>query len=215
MRIDPDAVRERLPDYDDLMQRGAVDLVEKTQARVTQLSDKMLEKAVACQRSFVFDASGKDRDWYLGLIRRLVEAGFEVTIVLAYCRPEVARARCDERAEINGRYVDAAYFKHAHAQAPANFIRYAQHAKRFILIKNDQLYPVWVWHRSAEGGVVHQRQFLEDYLARFADSSELAGSFPAEPGLARHDPWFLHVRGFMETRPGWDLSLETSYSEEG
>ena len=217
LRIDPDAVRENLPEYPALMHSG-VDVVAQTSEQTNQLTDAMLEKAIREGAGFVFDASGRDREWYLWLIRRLMQSGFETTVILAYCRPQVARRRCDQRAAHNGRRVSAGYFELTHTSIPGHFLHYAQAADRFLLVRTDTPNPACVWWRTAAGDIVLQPGFLEEFMDQAAAQSGLAdslpGSFAPRPTLASRDPWFEGLCQRMHSLPSWDLSLETIYHPE-
>lgn len=215
VRIDPDAVRETLPEYRELMQRGVDNLAEQTREQANRIADEILENAFRNRHSFVFDASGRDKKWYLELITALNESGFETVVVLAYARPEIARVRCDERAQINGRTVSQEYFSTTHSRVPAHFLDYARAASRFILVKTDGNHPRWIWQRQAGGDVTHHAELLADFLEQHQETHAGApGSFAGNPALDTHNGWFEQARRRMESASAWDLALETSIRRE-
>jgi adenylate kinase family enzyme len=215
VRIDPDAVREQLPEYASLMHQHIPDLADRTREKVNLITDNKMDAAVSEKFSFVFDASGRDRDWYLGLIRRLDDAGFETTVVMAWCNRKVARHRCDERARINGRVVSSQYFRQVHAVVPANFIHYMQAANRFVLVKNDEENPLWLWYRNTSGDEMPHPEPVQAFLEQWGDGQgSLPDSFTPAPSLCKSDAWFNHIRQRMESGPCWDLRLETSIRPE-
>jgi predicted ABC-type ATPase len=213
IRVDPDAVREQLPEYDQLVRQGRRDVVERTRDRVNQIADSLLEHAIHDQKSFVFDTSGRDAKWYQGFMRYLKRKGYEVTIVMIYTEAMIARERADERAEINKRHVDEDFFNETHSLVPGYFLeKYIPLADRFILIYNGGEHPTWVWYCTSEGEIIRNGDLLKDFLNRF-EGAGISGEkrCPVDIQLNESDRWFEEIRQKMEASSSWDLQLETSY----
>lgn len=211
-RIDPDVIREKLPEYDRIARSGTPRLAELTRSETNRIMDNLIAKTIGEGKSFVFDASGRDLEWYKNLIQTLQEKSYEVTVVMVFTDPAVARRRCDERAEVSGRVVDKEYFLETHLVVPRNFLAYGSLANRLILIQNSGLKPVWVWHRSLTGDVIFDTQAVKKYLLEFgweeAGKQEMQIDWTQKQDL---EGVFKSIKVEMEAKPGWDLSLETSY----
>jgi len=217
IRVDPDAVRERLPEYDQLVRQGEVDIVARTRDRVNQIADALLDHTIREHNSFVFDASGRDAKWYQGFMRRIKRKGYEITITMIYTEPDVARKRADERTEINKRQVDEEFFTETHSLVPHYFLeKYIPLADRFILIYNGGKRPLWVWYCMSTGEVVRNEHLLNDFLSKFGgDGISKRHNCPPDVRLQESDLWFEEVRQHMEASSSWDLHLETTYRVPG
>lgn len=217
IRVDPDAVREQLPEYDQLARQGRGDIVARTRDRVNQIADSLLEHAIREGQSFVFDTSGRDAKWYQGFMRHLKRKGYEVTVAMIYTDAPIARERADERAEINKRHVDEDFFNETHSLVPGYFLeKYIPLADRFILIYNGGKRPRWVWYCTSRGEVVRNKRLLNDFLSKFGDEGAVTRKkCPEGNRLRESDRWFDERRRKMEASSGWDLQLETSYRISG
>jgi predicted ABC-type ATPase len=212
VRIDPDAVREKLPDYDRIARSHTLHLVDLTRSETNRITDILMAETIAEGKSFVFDASGRDLEWYEDLIQTLQEKGYKVTVVMVITDPAVARRRCDERAELSGRVVDSEYFQETHLVVPRNFLAFGSLADRFVLIQNSGQKPVWMWYQSMAGDIIFDTQAVKRYLMEFG-VRELGKQEMQIDWAQNHDldDVFKKIKKEMEAKPGWDLSLETSY----
>jgi chloramphenicol 3-O-phosphotransferase len=131
VELNPDMVRELLPEYREWTSAGDPDAALLTHDEASMIAARAADVAIRLGKSIVIDAVGKDdRGQFSSKIRRLLDLGYAVTIRYATVAVEVAREREARRAAETGRTVPPEVLTEGHREVSRAFTRVATPVRR-------------------------------------------------------------------------------------
>jgi predicted ABC-type ATPase len=120
--IDPDVVRTKLPEYRELVAAGDPEAARLTHDEASLIAKTATDVAISLGLSLVIDAvGGDDRGQFSSKIRRLLDAGYELTVRYVTLPLELAQEREAARAAETGRAVPADVVRSKHAEVSRGF----------------------------------------------------------------------------------------------
>jgi predicted ABC-type ATPase len=125
--LNPDAVRERLPEYREWTAAGDLDAAVRTQAEASMIAKIAADAAIDLRKSLFIDAVGwDDRGQFSSTIHRLLDLGYAVTVRYATVPVALAREREAKRARDTGRKVPPEVLTDGHREVSRGFQRVAR-----------------------------------------------------------------------------------------
>ncbi len=181
VHVDPDGVKEQLPEYKRgikmrVKEDGTVVSAKGTAAAVHEESSAIAKRARAMAiqqgKNVIIDGTGKNADTHGKLIEHLKAQGYHVHLVMPHQEKEKAIQLADARATKAGRYVPREVIDEAYEKIPRNFLPLAQKAHEATLFDASQGFPPkLVYQRHHErGDTVHDAAFMESFKGRFGDA---------------------------------------------
>jgi predicted ABC-type ATPase len=167
-RVDPDWVKDRIPEYQKALEASARDAALMAHEESSYLAKQIRDKAIEEGYPVMVDGTGRNAETYENLIDRLHANGYEVHLVMADLDEETGFARMKTRAEDCGRYVPESFVKDAYRNIPGNFERIAKKADTFDLYDTRGNTAKLVWSRDEAGGsdTVHDEDRVAEFKAR-------------------------------------------------
>ena len=98
--VDADAIKERLPEY----KGGNAGIVHKESGHVAETM--LIPQAKAARQNLMFDATGKNAEKMLHMVKELKREGYDVSVYHVDLPCEKAAARAYARFKESGRFVD-------------------------------------------------------------------------------------------------------------
>jgi predicted ABC-type ATPase len=105
VRIDPDAIRRRLPEWPKLVQTDPTSAGAQTHQEATFIALLAERVCIRMRLSYLVDGSLSNADWYHTWLQHVVTQGYTVMLVRFDCTVERAIERCERRARETGRYI--------------------------------------------------------------------------------------------------------------
>lgn len=164
VKVDPDWVKEQLPEYKTALAASAKDAAKMAHEESSYVAKQIRDRALAEGYPVMIDGTGRNPDTYSNLIDKLHKNGYEVTLVMADLDEETGHARMEKRAEATGRYVPPRFVTDAYRNIPGNFEKFAHKADSFKLVDTRGVVPKVVWRKSIDRG---EEILDEDRVAEF------------------------------------------------
>lgn len=178
VHVDPDAVKEKLPEYKqsvaregdfDRTFRGAANQVHEESS---YLAKQIAAKAIEGGHHVVIDGTGGNADKFIGAIKKLEGAGYDVHVHHPILSTEEGNARVQARAETSGRLVQPDFVKETYAKiSDARSRIYAVAPNLTIYDASNRVpgdfksshVPVYEKHFNQEP-VVHDPEFVRTHV---------------------------------------------------
>jgi hypothetical protein len=105
--VDPDQVRQMLPEWDKYVAHDPEAAGDKTQKEAGQIAEILGYKALRESHRLIFDGSLRDADWYVKYLQKLREQfpGVRIMILHVMSEQEEVLRRAEERGKQTGRVV--------------------------------------------------------------------------------------------------------------
>lgn len=134
VNVNPDDVKEKLPEWDEGLSRNAKDTAWVTHSESSDVATEIYKQAVSGGTNIVLDGTGKNVRRHVERIHELQKHGYEVRLMMPDIMIEEAATRAIKRAEATGRHVPIdKILKPAHRVIPVNFEPIARQADTFAL----------------------------------------------------------------------------------
>jgi len=163
VHVDPDAVREQLPEYREGIAASYRGSSAQTHEEVSYVSKQILARAIAEGKHVLIDGTGKNGPKFVQQIKDLKAAGYEVRVNMAHLTAAQALPRIEARAEKTGRDVPRELVKAAYDKIPKNFQEVSKVADRFKVYDTSRRDSPVVWSKGPAGEVHHDRGFVERF----------------------------------------------------
>lgn len=171
VKVDPDAIKERLPEYQKAVAdrsntfRGAAFMAHEESSDIAKT---ILARAVANGNHVIVDGTGSNADAFLKKMDTLKAAGYHVHVAMPHLEEEAGIARMKDRADKSGRMVPEKFARAAYNTIPRNFERIARKADSFALYDNSgkNVRPVWEG-RKGYADEVHDKAFVDAFRTKY------------------------------------------------
>jgi len=120
VKVDPDAIRMTLPEWDGYVKRDAGTAGMQTQKEAGMLAEILQARGLYNRRNVLIDGSLRAADWYAEHISTLRKnyPGIRIAIIHVTCAEETVLARAASRAKKTGRVVPEDILKASMKQVP-------------------------------------------------------------------------------------------------
>lgn len=120
VRVDPDSLRELLPETDEYIRRDATTAGQLTQKEVGYISEVLALNALEQGKNLLIDGSLRNAQWYIQYIASLRSKfpRLKFAIIAVVAAEETIRARAANRARETGRFVPDFIMKETIEQLP-------------------------------------------------------------------------------------------------
>jgi predicted ABC-type ATPase len=184
VRVDPDSVKEQLPEYKDAIKASAKDAALMSHEESSYVSKQIRDKAIAEGYPVMVDGTGRNPASYESLIDKFHANGYQVRLIMADLDEETGLARMKARAEDVGRYVPESFVKDSYRNIPGNFEGIAKKADAFALFDTRGAIAEKVWSKGFDGTeTVHNENRVAEFKARAESQRWLQTSDPMRAPL--------------------------------
>lgn len=173
--IDPDGIKEMLPEYQQLLDAGERRAAMLVHEESSDIAKMVLNEAEARRFNVVIDGTGNSESGkFVGKLLKQESAGYDVDVIVVDVRTSEAVARAMQRAERSGRYVPESVIRQIHRDVSARFDEWQDidAVKRWQVWANDERPPKLIAH-GARGGInVEDRDRFLSFLRKADESLE-------------------------------------------
>lgn len=216
VHVDPDEMKQRVPEYQIARARNAKDAASVGHEESSHMAVKLHQHAVAARHNILLDGTGKNAKKHIAKIKALKAAGYHVTVISPHIGVEEGVARVSQRADRSGRFVPTDVVRGAYGKIPGNFHDVAAHADDAMLIDNHNG-PRVMWHKDEDGEHVshadHYSRFREDAAESRKGQGKDAREATAAASAASADSDQGHLQAHLRHRRL--SSAATSAGNEG
>lgn len=171
--MDADAVKERLPEYQDAADidrsrgRSAKNAAAMVHEESSMLAKQIRDEGFKMRTNLILDRTGRSFENSKRDIEQAKAKGYRVVLIYAHVEdPEIAIPRVQERAERTGRLVPEAVVRDAYNVIPKTF-NSIQHLPDEVAVFNTSKFPpTLAYSRSAAGEVVHDTEYYGSLTKR-------------------------------------------------
>lgn len=120
--IDPDKVKAKLPEFDELRGSGDVWAAQAVHEESSDVTKQLVAMTLEDKQDMILDGVGdSDPGKFAKKIQEAIDAGYDVKVIWATCDVEEAIKRCDKRGSTKGgpdegRFVDHGEIRRNHAE---------------------------------------------------------------------------------------------------
>jgi hypothetical protein len=160
VRIDPDEIRTRLPEFKTYSVRNPNTAGRLTQKEVGYISEVMTLNALEEGKNALVDGSLRDREWYDSYITKLKSLfpKLKIAIIQVTASDDNVLVRAKKRAEVTGRVVPEEVILQASKAIPGSVEELKRHADFMAVFNNDDV-PTMV--RNSSGLSLTDDQFRD------------------------------------------------------
>lgn len=163
--VDADAVKAALPTYLDMVHKGDEQAAWNHHNESQDVAASAVTKAIASRQHLLYDATGANRNTYLGgyglfdsdgLFKMLKKQGYEIRVVMVYVPEELAWQRVKSRAKETGRHIPEDVTRRIHGEATRYFLgTWAGHrdVDKASIYENMGKDPMLVWRKESPGAI--------------------------------------------------------------
>lgn len=174
--IDPDGIKEMLPEYQQLIDAGEKLAARSVHEESSDIAKMVLDEAMTRRMNVVIDGTGNSEPGkFVGKLLKQEAAGYEVDVVMVDVRTAEAVARAVKRAERTGRYVPEKVIRQIHRDVAARFEEWRDidAVKRWQLWDNNDRPPKLVAERRESGIIrVNDENSYKAFLRKADESLE-------------------------------------------
>ena len=164
VRVDPDAIKEHLPEFKESVKQGAKDSAVIVHDESSLIARQIQETAVGNKQNIIFDGTGRNAEKYEKMIQGMKDAGYKVDVIMPTIPVEEAKKRAGLRATRTGRVVPESVIDEAYSSMPKNFERIGKIASTFKLYNNLGAKPILVYAHDEQGGTqIYDQAFVEKF----------------------------------------------------
>ncbi|WP_242292744.1 zeta toxin family protein [Bacillus cereus group sp. BfR-BA-01441] len=123
--IDPDKIKEKIPEYQDAMESEDIESMKQAAFLVhdesSDITMKLLKICMKRKLNFMYDGTMKNEVKYIKLIQQLRQAGFSIKAIIVDVPIKVALERSNVRFKVTGRLVPEHIIEESHMRVATTF----------------------------------------------------------------------------------------------
>ncbi|PEE69044.1 zeta toxin family protein [Bacillus thuringiensis] len=123
--IDPDKIKEKIPEYQDAMESKDIESMKQAAFLVhdesSDITMKLLKICMKRKLNFMYDGTMKNEVKYIKLIQQLRQAGFSIKAIIVDVPIKVALERSNMRFKVTGRLVPKHIIEQSHMRVATTF----------------------------------------------------------------------------------------------
>ena len=202
IKLDSDAVKEKIPEYQTAVSAKARNAAAMAHEESSYIIEVALEEAVKNRCNIVYDGTGKNAAKYARLIDMFHDHGYVVRLIYIHVEPRLALPRALARAEHSGRYVPPYVIESAYASIPYNFGDLANRADAWMMFDTTEFPARYVANKEPGTPTqVRRPELLEEFQTRFPQRTGLR----LNPGRRsmRHNPAPVNAKQIENALSVW------------
>ena len=170
LRVDPDELKLKIPEYESLKQSDPEHASMRVHEESSYLTKSIMAEAIARGLDMTYDAttSGKGA---MGMVRTLLDHGYNVHVMFADVPLDVAKQRSDLRARTStdpmnrGRFVPDNVIRESHQRAAQNFFTLKDDSRlsSVRLYDNSGSSPKLVYSKQGGQETIHDQKGFDRY----------------------------------------------------
>lgn len=192
VKVDADRLKEMLPEYQEMVDKGDRDAASYAHEESGYLASKLRDIARQERKNMVLDGTGKYSSSYAHRMKQLQRDGYHVQLMMPDLDVETAVERAKKRGEQTGRWVPEKVVRQNYAVIPGNFLQLAKLADAAMLYDNRGDFPKLVWSNTASG----EQTVDDDFMTAFREKHG--------PKPRRRFDHFVRVRNDLRSLLGED-----------
>ncbi len=105
--IDPDAIKEDIPEYKDLKQTKPEDAASLVHRESGHIQEELFEQALRSKKNIIVDGTLLGKDWWVSEFRRIRQSHpeYAISIISVNAPEEILLQRVEARGKVTGRFV--------------------------------------------------------------------------------------------------------------
>ncbi len=143
--IDPDKIKEKIPEYQDAMESEDIESMKQAAFLVhnesSDITMKLLKICMKRKLNFMYDGTMKNEVKYIKLIQQLRQAGFSIKAIIVDVSIKVALERSNMRFKVTGRLVPEHIIEESHMRVATTFSKIKDLIDCYILYDNTGKKP--------------------------------------------------------------------------
>ncbi|WP_242310464.1 zeta toxin family protein [Bacillus cereus group sp. BfR-BA-01524] len=143
--IDPDKIKEKIPEYQDAMESEDIESMKQAAFLVhdesSDITMKLLKICMKRKLNFMYDGTMKNEVKYIKLIQQLRQAGFSIKAIIVDVPIKVALERSNMRFKVTGRLVPEHIIEQSHMRVATTFSKIKDLIDCFTLYDNTGKEP--------------------------------------------------------------------------
>ena len=161
VRVDPDSLRELLPETKEYIRLNAATAGNCTQKEVGYLAEILTLYALQQGKNVLVDGSLRDSEWYRKYIQALRTQYNQIKVAILHvtASEKTIFARCKKREAVTGRHVPESIIKDTMKQLPCSIYALAPYVDTVVTIENEDA------EKNEDGSVSHSLPRLIDSVA--------------------------------------------------
>lgn len=167
VKVDADAIKELLPEYQELVRKGDRNAAAYVHDESGELASRLRDLARERRLNIAYDGTGKYASSYLHRIQQFQDDGYHVQVMMPHVSADTAIVRARERGKQTGRWVDSGIIRSNSQTVPYNFEKIARAADSAFLFDNDGERPVIKWAKHQQGETTFDRDFMRQFWDRY------------------------------------------------
>jgi predicted ABC-type ATPase len=140
VHIDADAIKEKLPDYQDYIISNDIEVVKQAAFLVhdesSDITEELLDICIEQNRHFIYDGTMKNEEKYKRIIARLKEKAYKIRAFVVDIPLDLAFKRAEQRFEETHRYVPEHIIRESHENIASTFLSIKSSIDGYALYDN-------------------------------------------------------------------------------
>jgi len=175
VKVDPDDVRVKLPEYQKATSGGKVfrGAAAMTHEEASDIAKHIIERAIAENKHIIIDGTGKTASSMIAKMKRLKDEGYHVHLMFAHAPVDEGLQRVAKRGQETGRFVPEQLVKDAYATIPKNFAAISKAADSWQVFDTSKagMGSGPTWEKTPAGDTIeHDRGFVRTFKAEHGGS---------------------------------------------
>lgn len=164
--VDPDAIKEALPEYRIGIENRAKNSAPMVHEESSEIADQIQDQALSERKNVILDGTGKSLGNMQKKIKMLKEQGYKVSLLMPHVDVETALKRAYSRAENTGRAVPEEVVRGADSKISPNFLKLFKQADEANLISNEGKEPKFLMsYKAGQKPEIHDPEGMEGFLS--------------------------------------------------
>lgn len=166
--VDPDGVREQLPEFKEAVRQRAKDGGSIVAKETNHIADQALFESISKGYNVVLEGVVASPEWYeKELIPHLKKNNYKISLLMVHAEDaDAAVARAEYRGKRSGRFVPEDHIRKAHEAVPANFLKLAKQADSYAAYSSGRPPKKMYSKEEGKNEVVHDGDKYERFLSK-------------------------------------------------
>lgn len=164
--IDSDRIKEKIPEYQDLIKAGAKDAASVVHDESSDIATRLYYEALSRNINLIFDGTFKNVDKYRNFLDTAKQNHYRITLFIADVPVEVALKRNQVRGDLTGRYVEEQIIRDSHKQVPQTFQALKDRFDDIYLHDCVEAYPYQFYVKVKEKVYVNLQDRMQEFLRK-------------------------------------------------
>lgn len=165
LRIDYDALKRQLPEYNHMVELGIQNAAGFTHVESAKMAGKLFKKALLKKMNIIFEKTLAGTDQTEEEIGRLRKKGYLVFLIATHVKEQKGQERALQRYKQGGRFVPPDIIKDTYNKVPASLVRLRDLTDSVVLYDNNGPILKAVMQWQPDSVKIIDRALYDEYLA--------------------------------------------------